>query len=484
MQTSKIEQNKFKQGKRLKVIVFEIQKKGNIKMSIREKIYELKNLNKILHTTFNPYEPGAARIYLIPPKFSWLKSVSSVVIVNGHDIIPLRESWSILLSIFIEEVNKYSGKEISKEELDKIVDITVKRTKKVYGRFIKDDDIKRDLWDMVNTFKSIAIGEKVENKIPRVSIGEYAKHMKAPHRMDLMISSLEKDEKWNCNQKCVHCYAAGQSQANVKELTTSEWKKIIDKCRKAGISQLTFTGGEPTIRGDLVELVEYSKWFVTRLNTNGVLLTKELCKKLYQASLDSVQITLYSSNREIHNELVGANNYDKTVEGIKNALEAGLNVSINTPLCTKNKDYVETLKFLSGLGIKYISCSGLIVTGNAKKDESKQLQLSSEELYEILKQSVQYCNDNLIEISFTSPGWIENKKVEELGLDIPSCGACLSNMAIAPNGDVMPCQSWLSESGKLGNILKDKWKDIWQSKKCKDIRNKSSKTIGKCLLKG
>ena len=57
-------------------------------------------------------------------------------------------------------------------------------------------------------------------------------------------------------------------------------------------------------------------------------------------------------------------------------------------------------------------------------------------------------------------------------------------MAIAPNGDVMPCQSWLSESGKLGNILKDKWKDIWQSKKCKDIRNKSSKTIGKCLLKG
>lgn len=453
-------------------------------MSIREKIYELKNFNKILHTTFNPYEPGVARIYLIPPKFSMFKSVSSVVLVNGHDIIPLRESWAILLSIFIEEVNKYSGKEITKEELEKIVEKTVKRTKRIYGIFLKDDVIKTDLWDIVNTLKSIARGEDVRNKIPRVSISQYAKHMSAPHRMDLMISSMEKDGNWNCNQKCVHCYAAGQKQGNQKELTTAEWKKIIDKCRAVCIPQITFTGGEPTMRKDLVELVSYSKWFVTRLNTNGVLLTKELCNKLYKASLDSVQITLYSSNKEIHNKLVGSENFERTVQGIKNALEAGLNVSVNTPLCTSNQEYKETLKFLNELGVKYVSCSGLIVTGNAKKEDSKQLQLSKDKLYEILKEAVGYCNENLMEISFTSPGWIENEKIAKLGLDNPSCGACMSNMAITPNGNVVPCQSWLSNDGVLGNMLKDKWKDIWQSKKCKNIRNINTKVTGKCLLKG
>ncbi len=453
-------------------------------MSIREKIYELKNFNKMLHTTFNPYEPGVARIYLIPPKFSMFKSVSSLVLVNGHDIIPLRESWAILLSIFIEEVNKYSGKEITKEELEKIVEKTVKRTKRIYGIFLKDDVIKTDLWDIVNTLKSIAIGEDVRNKIPRVSISQYAKHMSAPHRMDLMISSMEKDGNWNCNQKCVHCYAAGQKQGNQKELTTAEWKKIIDKCRAVCIPQITFTGGEPTMRKDLVELVSYSKWFVTRLNTNGVFLTKELCNKLYKASLDSVQITLYSNNKEIHNKLVGAENFERTVQGIKNALEAGLNVSVNTPLCTSNQEYKETLKFLNELGVKYVSCSGLIVTGNAKKEDSKQLQLSKDKLYEILKEAVGYCNENLMEISFTSPGWIENEKIAKLGLDIPSCGACMSNMAITPNGNVVPCQSWLSNDGVLGNMLKDKWKDIWQSKKCKNIRNINTKVTGKCLLKG
>ena len=76
--------------------------------------------------------------------------------------------------------------------------------------------------------------------------------MSAPHRMDLMISSMEKDGNWNCNQKCVHCYAAGQKQGNQKELTTAEWKKIIDTCRAVCIPQITFTGGEPTMRKDLV----------------------------------------------------------------------------------------------------------------------------------------------------------------------------------------------------------------------------------------
>ena len=452
-------------------------------MSLKEKLFERENLNKVLHTTFNPYNPGVVRIHLVPSKFSWIKTTSSVAILNGHDIIPVKEAWTILLAIFIDEVNKFEGKEVTDEELKVVMDNTVNGIKKVYGKSIKEELIKNDLWQMINTFQDIASGKESETEIPIISIGNYAKFMTAPHRMDLMISSMQKDERWNCNQKCIHCYAAGQKQAVVKEIETEEWKKIIDKCREARIPQLTFTGGEPTIRKDLVELVEYSKWFVTRLNTNGVLLSEELCKKLYEASLDSVQITLYSSNEEEHNKLVGAQNYNKTVEGIKNALNAGLNVSINTPLCKINKNYKQTLEFLKELGIKYVSCSGLIVTGNAKNEESKETQLKSEEIYGILKEAVEYCNENLIEISFTSPGWIENEKVKELGLNVPSCGACLSNMAIAPNGDVMPCQSWLSEEAKLGNMLQDDWKKIWDNSLCKKIRKNSAKMEGICPLR-
>ena len=452
-------------------------------MNIREKIYSKKHLNEVIHTTLNPYEPGAVRIHLVPAKNSFFKSRPSIVILNGKDIIPINEAWAILLSIFITEVNKFEGKAIEGALLDKVIKDTIEQTRKIYkktGRI----EIKEDLKEMIQVFTDIAITGKTDIDVGQMSIGEYAPNMRAPHRMDLMISSMKKNNLWNCNQKCIHCYAADQKLSETKELSTEEWKKVIDICKKECIPQLTFTGGEPTIRNDLIELIDYSRWFVTRLNTNGVLLTKELCHNLFEASLDSVQITLYSNNPDIHNELVGANNFEKTVEGIKNAINAGLNVSINTPLCSINKNYIDTLKFAKELGLTYVTCSGLIVTGNAKKETSKNTQLSEDELYNILKEAKKYTDDNLMEINFTSPGWVSEEKLLNIGLEIPACGACLSNMAITPDGNVVPCQSWLNENSSLGNILTKKWKKIWNSPQCKKQREISAKMNYSCPLRG
>ena len=452
-------------------------------MNIREKIYSKKHLKEVLHTTLNPYEPGAVRIHLVPPKSSFWKSRPSIVILNGKDIIPINEAWAILLSIFINEVNKFEGKAIQDKLLDRILKNTVEKTRKIYkktGRI----EIKEDLKELIKVFTDIASTGTTDIDVGQMSIGEYAPNMQAPHRMDLMISSMSKNNNWNCNQKCIHCYAAGQKLSEKEELSTKEWKKVIDICQKECIPQLTFTGGEPTMRKDLVELIEYSKWFITRLNTNGVLLTENLCKELYEASLDSVQVTLYSNNPEIHNKLVGADNFEKTITGIKNAINAGLNVSINTPLCTLNKNYIDTLKFAKELGVTYVTCSGLIVTGNAKEKQSKDTQLSEKELYTILKDAKKYTDDNLMELGFTSPGWVKEDDLRKLNLDVPTCGACLSNMAIAPNGDVVPCQSWLDEKSNLGNILKTKWKKIWNNPICKKQREFSSKMYYTCPLKG
>ena len=75
-------------------------------MNIYEKIYEHKHLNRVIHATLNPDKPGAVRLHLVPAKFSPVRARPSVVILNGKDIIPLKPAWTILLSIFIDEVNK------------------------------------------------------------------------------------------------------------------------------------------------------------------------------------------------------------------------------------------------------------------------------------------------------------------------------------------------------------------------------------------
>ena len=90
----------------------------------------------------------------------------------------------------------------------------------------------KDLKEILDTFKSIIDQTKVKKEIGIMTFKEYQKFMSAPHRMDLMISSMEKNGCWNCNQKCLHCYASGEKLSNVNELTTEEWKKIIDKLRK------------------------------------------------------------------------------------------------------------------------------------------------------------------------------------------------------------------------------------------------------------
>ncbi len=439
----------------------------------------LKRCDEIVHTTLDPKGPGVLRIHLIPPK-KLKPGIPWVVILNGYSLLPLQTSWAILLREFILSLNETKGNPLTNEDEDRLIKKVIENVKKIFPK-TQESVFKKDLKDIISTFKDIINQKEPSIKIGYLTLAKYSKYMSAPHRMDLMISSMEKNGGWNCNQKCLHCYAANEKLSGVEELTTNDWKEIIQRCKKARIPSLTFTGGEPTLREDLVELVEHAKWFVTRLNTNGIRLTKELCKNLYAASLDSVQVTLYSYKEEIHNQLVGGNHFRQTIEGIKNALESGLDVSINTPLCNLNKNYVETIRFANALGVKYFSCSGLIPSGDATKNQSKITRLSNNEILNVIKEAYNFTKQNEIELSFTSPGFIKEEEFRKMKMVTPSCGACLSNMAIAPNGEVLPCQSWLFEEG-LGNMLTEKWTDIWNKPRTKEHRKQSSRMEQKCPL--
>ena len=440
----------------------------------------IETIDGVSHTTFDPHGPGVVRIHLVPPEKIKL-GVAWTVILNGQDVVPITFGWAVLLREFINAVNRRSGVGLEEDKIKEIIEEAINEASKVFDKTNKKT-LRADLKQIVETLTKIARKEKISEVIEYAPLSTYAKYMASPHRMDLMISAMNKNGAWHCNQKCINCYAAGQELANVEELDTASWKQVIDKCKEAMIPQLTFTGGEPTLRPDLVELVDYSKWFVTRLNTNGQLLTIDLCKKLYEASLDSVQVTLYSHKKEIHNLLVGANGFDKTIEGIKNAINAKLNVSINTPLCELNKDYLETVKFAhEELGVNYFTCSGLILTGNATN--TTNTRLSKSEILKVLKEAKDYTDINNCELSFTSPGWIDSDSLRKMKMMVPACGACSSNMAITPAGLVVPCQSWLS-SDALGSMLADDWKKIWNSKRCRRLRKENANANDLCPLSG
>ena len=447
-----------------------------------EQRYRRQHLRCVRHITLDPKGRGAVRIHMIPPRED-APSAPFLLLLNGDKLVPLNLSWAILLANFMDRLEPFAGLEIGESDWRAMADAAVAETHKTYP-FTKKADLADDLTLMLTSLVAIARGQEPEAEVGVLSLGEYASQMTAPHRMDLMVSAMHRDGAWHCNQKCLHCYAAGQSLADAPELSTQQWLEILRRLRSANIPQVTFTGGEPTLRADLVELVDAAQWFVTRLNTNGRLLTPELCAGLYEASLDSVQVTLYSAEGNIHNQLVGVNGFNDTVQGIRHAVEAGLIVSVNTPLCSLNTHYADTLRFAHSLGVRYATCSGLIPSGSACGQESRATALTADELTDILRQAVDTARELGMELDFTSPGWLEEGTLRDLGLSlIPSCGACLSNMAVTPDGKVVPCQSWLSEE-PLGDLLRDDWADIWNSPRCAAIRAESVKMEHLCQLKG
>lgn len=451
-------------------------------MTFRERRYRRAHLDCVRHITLDPKGPGVVRIHMIPPRDE-TPDAPFLLLLNGAQLVPLNLSWAILLANLMDQLQAYEGQDLAEDQWESLLTAAVEETHRTYPR-TKRQTLASDLHLMLTSLVAIAQGREPEAEVGLLSLSDYAPEMTAPHRMDLMVSAMEKDGAWHCNQKCLHCYAAGQPMGETPELSTEQWKTALALLRKANIPQVTFTGGEPTLRSDLVELVQAAAWFVTRLNTNGRLLTPELCAGLYEASLDSVQVTLYSAEGNIHNQLVGTNGFNDTVQGIRHAVEAGLIVSVNTPLCSLNTHYAETLRFAHSLGVRYATCSGLIPSGSACGQESRATALTPEQLTDVLRQAVDTAEELGMELDFTSPGWLDEETLRSLGLNlIPSCGACLSNMAVTPDGKVVPCQSWLSDE-PLGDLLHDDWADIWNSPRCAAIRAESAKLEHICQLKG
>jgi AdoMet-dependent heme synthase len=136
-----------------------------------------------------------------------------------------------------------------------------------------------------------------------------------------------------CQCRCVHCYARGREDEARRELDTAEVKDVIDQGRRLGAAYVVFSGGEPLLRKDIVELVAYAhrKGLITRINTNGLLFTPENTARLRKAGLTQAGVSIDDPDPETHDRLralPGA--YARTMDGIRNLKRNGILCQIQT----------------------------------------------------------------------------------------------------------------------------------------------------------
>jgi radical SAM protein with 4Fe4S-binding SPASM domain len=274
----------------------------------------------------------------------------------------------------------------------------------------------------------------------------------APYRMDLAIT-------YRCNNDCHHCYNA--RSRNFPEMGSDQWQKVIDKIWDLGIPHVVFTGGEPTLFQGLPELVAYAegKGLITGLNTNGRKLADDAyLSALVDAGLDHVQITIESHHPDIHNQMVAARDaWSQTVAGIQNVLKTRLYMMTNTTLLTHNSPSIKaTLEFLAELGVPTVGLNALIYAGKGEVVNTGLRETELPALLECAREITQRHHQRLI---WYTPTQYCHFNPLQLDLGIKGCTAALYNMCIEPNGDVIPCQSYYQS---LGNLLENRWQDIWE----------------------
>ena len=290
----------------------------------------------------------------------------------------------------------------------------------------------------------------------------FSAQLSAPYRMDLALT-------YRCNNACAHCYNA--RPRNYPEMDTDTWKKVIDRVWELRIPHVVFTGGEPTLREDLVELVAYAqaKGLVTGLNTNGrKLADPSLLQALIAAGLDHVQITIESYDATVHNTMVRASGaWEETLAGLRNVVASKIYMMTNTTLLQNNAYELERiLEFLASEGVPTVGLNALIYSGHGREVHTGLQENELPALLDIAQRLTQAHGQRLI---WYTPTQYCAFNPMQMSLGIKGCTAAYYNMCVESDGQVIPCQSYYQA---LGHILNDSWDSIWNHPLSRQLRER------------
>ncbi|TRO48739.1 radical SAM protein [Candidatus Bathyarchaeota archaeon] len=270
---------------------------------------------------------------------------------------------------------------------------------------------------------------------------------------------------WNitrkCNLKCSHCYINATNQELKDELNTFEAKNLIDQICEVSKPLLILSGGEPLLRNDVFELIEYgaSKGLKMGLGSNGSLIDKTIAKDLRRVGISTVSISLESYKSESHDLFRGVvGSWEKAINAIKYLRENNILVQVNTTVTQNNYREIDEIMYLTeDIGVENFHLFFLVPTGRGVKIED----ITPAKYEAMIKTTFAKTKNHRLNIRPScAPQFM--RIASTAGLDMRQwIRGCLSGLyycRVYPNGEITPCP-YLPI--KLGNIKEKKFKDIW-----------------------
>jgi radical SAM protein with 4Fe4S-binding SPASM domain len=282
-----------------------------------------------------------------------------------------------------------------------------------------------------------------------------------------------------CNLKCKHCYSESVEEAAPDELASEEALHLVDDLSRWGIGLLIIDGGEPLCREDLLDIVKYasSKRIRTTIGSNGTLIDEAMAKKMVDAGVMAVAISVDGADAATHDSfrgVVGA--FEQTIRGIEACRKVGLPFQLNMVIRKDNLSQLEDmLRLAVDLGANAAEVFDLVAAGRAK-NECQELVLSLEERKVAMEQLAEAQEDYPVVIRVPGcpmyPLILQERNIRpkhfpaEMLRRVPYYGrGCAAGMPmgyvmVLPNGEVNPC---MLLQINLGNIREQSIISIWEN---------------------
>jgi len=282
--------------------------------------------------------------------------------------------------------------------------------------------------------------------------------------------SAHLDITWRCNERCVHCYLDHDGKG---EMTTEEIKDAIRQLADCGTFFLAISGGEPLLRRDCFEILEYARKlrFNVKLKTNAVMIGVKEAARIKELGIEQVQISVYSHRHEVHDAITKLpGSLRRTTEGIRRLKAHGVKVSIANVLMKYNStDAMPVKRMAEELGVSFTVDPTITPMINGDRSILK-LGISAKELEEVFhtEEFVGNVGEYCAPVS----------TVDDDVLEGYSCSAGHSLAYISPFGEVFPCVQFPMACGSL---RKQSFREIWwDSAEFKELRSVHVRDLHTC----
>ena len=291
---------------------------------------------------------------------------------------------------------------------------------------------------------------------------------------------------WNvtlrCNLKCSHCYINAKETKMVDELSTDAAKMLIHQLTEVSRPLLILSGGEPLLREDIYEIIRYGadRGLRMGMGSNGMLIDDEVARRLKDAGMWTVAVSLDSSIPERHDEFRGVKGcWEHAVNAIKALKKVGIQVQVNSTVTRQNYDEVDDIMaMVEDLGVDNFHLFFLVPTGRGTDIEDITPRMYEDMITSTLAKTTKY---KLNVKPSCAPQFMRVAK--EQGVDmsrwVRGCMAGLYYCRIYPSGEVTPCP-YMQVS--LGNIRERSFKDIWFNSEVFKALRDFDQLKGKCGL--